>query len=66
MSKAALCADQHGVLREGVEGRQHRVDRRLAGHHLGPDAVDRDRRLGDAALRVDELLEALLRGAACR
>jgi hypothetical protein len=37
---------QHGVLREGVEGRQHLVDGRLAVDHVGRDAVDRDRRRG--------------------
>ena len=59
MSKAALCATSTVSLREGVEGRQHGVDGRLAGDHLRRDAVDGDRRRRDAALRVDQLLEAL-------
>jgi hypothetical protein len=50
---------QHGVLRKGMEGRQHLLDGGLAGHHLGRDAVDRDAAAG-IALRVDQLLEALL------
>ena len=51
---------QHRVLRKGVEGRQHLRQRRLAGHHLGGDAVDGDARGRDVALRVHQLLEALL------
>jgi hypothetical protein len=54
---------QHRVLREGMEGRQHLVDGRLAGHHVGRDAVDRDGCRGDAALRVDQLLEASCRSS---
>ncbi len=54
-----VVADQHGVGGEGVEGRQHLGDPGLAAHHLRPDAVERDRRLGDAAAGIDELVEAL-------
>ena len=51
---------QHRVLRKQVEGRQHRVDARLAGHHLGPDAVDANARRRNGAAGIDQLLERFL------
>ena len=50
--------DQHGLAGVGVERPQHLVDRRLAGHHVGRDAVDRNRRRRNRAVRIDQLLEA--------
>ena len=44
---------EHRVLREGMEGRQHRGDRRLALQHRGSDAVDRNARGRHRPLRVD-------------
>jgi hypothetical protein len=57
---------QHGVLREGVEGRQHLRDGRLAGHHLGRDAVDGDADAGIERCGSTSWSKLSLLAAACR
>ena len=55
--ECGVVRDQHGVGGKGVKSRQHLGNRGLAGHHLGLDAVDRNRRRRDGSLRIDELLK---------
>ena len=60
MSKAALCATSTVSCAKVWKAGSTLSMRRLALHHLGRDAVDRDAGRGNVALRVDQLLEAFL------
>ena len=58
--KGRVVRHQHRVLRKRMECRKHAGDGGLAPQLFRLDAVDGDAGGGHAALRIDELLEALL------
>ena len=59
VERRVVC-DEHRILTEGMERRQHDVDVRLAEHHVLGDAVNGDRFRFERNFRIDDLVKNLL------